>query len=521
MANVTVWTSRTRARAAPRSMMGVDPRVISAAVPNVSRVRGLGRRPRAIVNSGCAEVMTERGLAFSATAGTEYFDLMGFSPLELKRPGTGVSFLALANITAVNNWGGLFGTSSSGNTHKVKVQRNSSGAILDIFFVGSANHTIRDTSLTPNFYSQIVGQGWHWWGISVTDSEVRHSVSGESGTRATATTLLSNFSAALTSTMRFFLPDGGAYWSKGQCAAFFILDEALTVSELEHLTTNGQWGLLHKKRTHLLPGPNSGLTGPNSPAVWTSRTREQRALDRRRHLRARSTSGLWTDSGTGGVSATKTIVPQWSMVFRFWQESAPTSSNACAVNWATTSFDCGFLHNHANASFRNAFFWRNTAGTYYTAQTGTLPTDRWVSLCLVHKGAGDVMQTYVDGERVSQTTTAGSQATGTATMKVLNLVSGGQPVSENVADFSFIPRALLPIECERYASGLPALSLVDASDHLPLDIGNPEYNTLGPNWATSGTVAAAAGPYRYRWPPKRTYFIPSGKSASPVVTWRG
>lgn len=254
--------------------------------------------------------------------------------------------------------------------------------------------------------------------------------------------------------------------------------------------------------------------------AWTSRTREQRTLDRRRYFSARSTSGLWTDSGTGGVSATKTIVPSWSMVFRFWQESAPTSGgSAAAVNWNTTNFDCGFLHNHPNASFRNAFFWRNTAGTYYTAQTGTLPTDRWVSLCLVHKGAGNDMQTYVNGERVAQTTTSGSQATGTATMKVMNLVGNGAPVLENLADFAFIPQALSHDECMHYASGLPALCLARASDHLPLDLDKPEHNTLGPNWATSGTLYVAAGPYSYKWPHKRTYFIPAAAVGGFQPAW--
>lgn len=570
MANVTVWTSKTRYRGqkAPRRITGINwssplAAKIVMALPLVGNVaqRYFSARGEGFLNV----VDATRSHVVSAGAMGWNFDGAGSDAIDdggvFAHQSGATSISAWMRSTDVSTTRGVF--ENSGNA--TDATANYAGLFITHGFAGTTN-----PSLPHAWQGNSSGTG-----------------SGNRGTRAAGTTVGANVTALVAATTKtgstfpdFYLngqlsngstsgggsaggPRSGGYVRAGNifngintnadpyagsvwnCAIF---QPELSVEDHAWLY-RAPWDMYKQStRTYFLPGPNSGLTGPNSPVVWTSKTRYRGPKPPRRVTGINWSSPLAYKLVSGGLvvdGVPRDLVAGTNLSYYGNAASATTGElgpalafNASSRNVETlllshlgntflngsTSFTMGVvwkytgtadssdedaligqwsnlqdtpdsnaaraLCRYASATNTLVFAIQTTSGSPNASSTVSIEDGRYHWLAFRYDGAN--LTTWCDG-RIVATTAHTSAIISLSHSKVPELM-GCHQVTGNTATGTDSPRG----DLKSWFIADRAWS--DAQMHA--------WYAPQTRWDAFATQS-------------RTYFIPSGKSASPVVTWRG
>lgn len=228
------------------------------------------------------------------------------------------------------------------------------------------------------------------------------------------------------------------------------------------------------------------------------------------------------------VAASQQVPPNWSFGFTFKPRVAPSGVQNCCFNFGRggTALDCGYLHDHAAASFRDAVFWRNTTGTYYTAQVTTVPGEyNFIG------GSFDAtnLKAYLGTNAPVSTAIAGSQSTGTHAFAICNVTVGTQSMDGDLGEFGYWNVALSDDEFASMGRGLSPLLIRPSKLESYYSLVKSEPVALDRtglrHLARSGVgqIVTAAHPRVINPQAGRaTYFVPvvvSGIAAN-IVDWR-
>lgn len=561
MANVTVWTSRTRKRTAPRNAFDIN--------PSSPFARGLlyaSWMPR-LVDLVSGDPM----LVSSSFTGSKYVDRM-FPSFQLPAiAGNSSYWLAAYNLGVRLAWQ----IPSTSVTAMLPARFNTLGTAVDLgwyaAYSGSATYS---------------GVGFRKQASDTLDVLIGTGSGGGSGSRRqrfSSSAVVANRDYILaTSYTNAGYPDiyidgkldngstsgtGASMGFTGSASGFCGVHSAGGV------LYDGLYGGLfvwqgHKSaewhaalsrhpfdfvkgsaRTYFLPGPNSGLTGPNSPAIWTSKTRNSKPTEvvdiNRDNPITRGMYFLFTPLNIGNVHFNYRAEDAYSVgvnvglmhdpsVGRVWRTSPSSSSDETALIQEATGIDFtqpmpadtgehtlamlarpGVSGGIARMSVAvknatNRYMFLQVDETSITGQTRNnansvdslnwsrstwaenTAVSQWRSACYIHGNdtAAAQKRLIVDGQK---------RATGSATCDCNNIsyVTGNtRHCVGGLGDSS------PGINASDYSWG--AFWTRELSDVEAMILTHPDnwFDLLHPK-------------------PKRTLWIPSGKSASPVVTWRG
>lgn len=218
--------------------------------------------------------------------------------------------------------------------------------------------------------------------------------------------------------------------------------------------------------------------------------------------------------------ASQAIVSAWSISIRAKFNSGPTAGLSFLWQHGDSGIDynTGFTHDHPTAAFRDAFFWGNTAGTYYTAQISP-GTATWRVITCTFDGSN--IRCYLDTSAPVTTAVSGSQGTGNRDMAVFNATpsdgTSDYPISGDAAFFARWDAVLTDAECVSLGKGYHPLAIRPASLANSTDIGgnlSPEPDLInGTSWTVNGTLAKASNPPIIL--PRRRFVVPAATSPPP------
>lgn len=216
---------------------------------------------------------------------------------------------------------------------------------------------------------------------------------------------------------------------------------------------------------------------------------------------ARTGNPATTDRLVGPVNIT--IQPTWSVFFWAYFTAAPTGNQVeIAFHHAGGNFDLAYTQDHPSASFRNAWGWRNTAGTYYTAQISP-GENRWRAIGCTFDGSS--LRAYLDTNAAVSTSVSGSQDTGSQPMALLNNVNGSNVhgVPGSLAAPAYWRGVLQQGEFIEMARGRHPRSIRKTDQLIGPDLvgtGGAEPDAvLKRVWTTSGTISTFPSPKMW-WP---------------------
>lgn len=200
------------------------------------------------------------------------------------------------------------------------------------------------------------------------------------------------------------------------------------------------------------------------------------------------------------IAASQAVEANWSMSFRAKFNGAPSGAGLqFCVNFGNTvtDFDAGYLHDHTAAGFRDAFYWKNTAGSYYAAQISP-GTGSWVVITCTYDGSN--IRCYLGTASAVTTAISGSQGAGPYSLCLFNNSNGvtSQSLSGDMAFFAKWAVTLTDADAASLGAGYhPSCVRPESLTHIQNVMGNlsPEPDPVsGATWSISGTLAKVDNP---------------------------